>query len=486
MENAGKNIADRILRRYPGVRRPLVLVGPGNNGGDGLVIARHLLIHQRFPIVLLTRKPSCYRGETQENLTVLQHLLGDIFASQDLTDEEIDEMARQCDLVIDSLLGTGSSGAPRGEVLRLIRHIPAGVPVVAVDIPTGLDPDSGEVWEVSVKADFTATLLASKPGLHVTPGANRTGPVEVCHIGIPSSSVLPKEASAVLVNENDLKDFLPERPANLHKGKRGSLLILGGSACFRGAVALACKGALRSGAGVVVAAVPEEMASSLASQLPEVVIFPIPSVGGCLPADALERCLDRWGRKFPALVLGPGLGRTDETIALTRNVWNSWDGPCLVDADALFGLARSGQPLPRSDQAVLTPHEGEAGTLLGKSPSAIAKNRLSAVRELAKKWGTALLKGPGSIIDDGLQSYILTAGHPCLSVPGSGDVLSGTIGAFLASGMPPLKAALGGTLLHAVAGNLLGAEIGIDGVLAGEIPDRYPSILSRARRESAS
>lgn len=488
MENAGRSLTSRVLKRYPNVHRPLILAGPGNNGGDGLVMARQFLISGRTPVVLLSRNPSSYRGETLENLKILQHLLGTLYSSPDLTDEEIDHKIEDCDLVIDCLLGTGSSGAPRGEILRLIRRIPSGIPVVAVDLPTGVDPDSGRIGGLSVHADFTATLLTSKPGLHVTPGANRTGPVEVCDIGIPPSAVLyPEEASAVLHHADDLSDHLPERPQDLHKGKRGNLLIVGGSDCFRGAMALACKGALRAGAGVVIAAVPYEIATGLASLVPEVVVYPIPSTQGYLPEDTLERCIAKWGRKrFSALVLGPGLGRTDQTASLSLRAWTHWEGPCILDADALYGLAKAGRDLKRRKDAVLTPHEGEAGTLLDRGSATVADNRRSAARELAERWGNILLKGQGTIIDNGHQQHILASGHPCLSVPGSGDVLSGAIGAFLASGMPTLDATLAGGLLHAAAGERLGFKLGVDGVLAREIPDMFPSILLQARHRTGT
>lgn len=483
MENAGRNATEQIIRNFPKTMNPLILVGPGNNGGDGLVMARHFLVRGITPSVLLSRDPSQYRGEPLENLQILQEILPQIFCSEKLTDSEVDRLIRESDIVIDALLGTGTVGAPRGEVLRLIRRIPRDFPVVSIDVPSGIDPTSGQIGEDVVKACLTLTLLASKPGLHVYPGAEYAGKVLICDIGIPASAVLPQTSSTSLVNRSDLPPLLPYRSHDIHKGKRGNLLIMGGSSCFRGAVALACKGALRTGTGVVVAAVPEQIASDLSSLVPEAVVFPVPSPDGHLPEDSLERCLEKWGHKrFRALVLGPGLGRTPATAHLTFQAWSHWNGPLILDADSLFSLGQSGNSLGRRSDAVLTPHEGEAGVLLGIPSDAIGKNRLEAARKLALKWGTVLLKGPGSIVDDGHHSYILDEGHPCLSVPGSGDVLSGAIGAFLAAGNPSTKACLAGSLLHATAGSLIGTQIGIDGTLAGEIADMFPQIIAQARK----
>lgn len=485
MENAGKNVTEQVLKNFPGIKAPLILVGPGNNGGDGLVMARQFLVRGITPSVILSRTPSLYRGDALENLLILQEILPHIFCSEKLTDREINLFVRKSDLVIDALLGTGATGVPRGEILRLIRKLPKNTPIVSIDIPSGIDPASGQTGEDVVIADMTLTLLASKPGLHVYPGASCAGKVLVCDIGIPSSSVLPPSTSTHLVDRSDLCPLLPARNDDIHKGKRGNLLIIGGSNCYRGAVALACKGALRAGAGVVVAAVPEQIASDLSCLVPEAVVFPVPSSDGHLREDTLKRCLDKWGKsRFRTLVLGPGLGRTSATADLTLQAWSQWDGPLLLDADALFALGRAtGHPVRRAD-AILTPHEGEAGILLGAPPETIRKNRMEAARNLALKWGTALLKGPGSIIDDGQDRYILDEGHPCLSVPGSGDVLSGAIGAFLAAGASTTRACLAGSLLHATAGSLIGTQIGTDGTLAGEIADMFPSVIAEAR-ESA-
>lgn len=483
MENAGRNATEQVLLNFPKTISPLILVGPGNNGGDGLVMARHFLVRGITPSVLLSRAPSLYKGESLENLRILQRILPLILCSEDLTDSEIDKIIQKSDIMIDALLGTGTIGTARGEVLRLIRRLPQDLPIVSIDIPSGVDPTSGQIEGDVVKARLTLTLLASKPGLHVYPGAGYAGQVRVCDIGIPSTLVLPQVSSTYLVDQTDLPSLLPERHPDIHKGKRGNLLIMGGSNCFRGAIALACKGALRAGVGVVVAAVPEQIAPSLSCLLPEVVVYPISSPDGHLPADSLSRCLKEWGNKrFKTLVLGPGLGRTTETAKLTSHAWSHWDGPLVMDADALFALAQEKEKLGRRADAVLTPHEGEAGILLGAHPETVRRIRIETARKLSSRWGTILLKGPGSIIDNGQENYILDEGHSCLAVPGSGDVLSGAIGAFLATGVSSTKACLAGSLLHATAGSFIGTRIGIDGTLASEIADVFPRILAQARK----
>lgn len=485
MENAGKNATEQIIRHFPEVVNPLILVGPGNNGGDGLVIARHFLVHGITPSVILSRKPDRYSGETLENLRILQEILPEILCSEKLSDSEIDSCIHESDVVVDALLGTGATGTPRGEVLRMIQRLPSDHPIVSIDLPSGIDSTTGQIGQYVVKACMTLTLLASKPGLHAYPGAGCAGKVMTCDIGIPPSFLLQNAPSTFLVDRNDLSSLLPQRPKDIHKGKRGNLLIIGGSTLFRGAMALACRGALRAGAGVVVAAVPEQIASDLSSIVPEAVVFPIPSQDGYLRGNTIELCLEKWGEKhFQALVLGPGLGRTAETANLTFQAWTRWKGPLLVDADGLFALSHPGAEvsLERRSDAVLTPHEGEAGRLLGVVPQRIRENRIAFARKLSLLWGTILLKGPGSVIDDGQQNYILGEGHPCLAVPGSGDVLSGAIGTFLAAGIPAANACLAGSLLHATAGSLIGDQTGCDGTLAREISDVFPRIISLARK----
>ncbi len=486
MENAGKNLTSLVIRKFPGAKRPLILVGPGNNGGDGLVMARHFLIKNIQPIVLLSRTPSLYCGETLENLKILQELSDEIYPSEKLRDQELSQLFIKCDLVIDSLLGTGSKGTLRGEVLRLVRLIRNDIPVIAVDIPTGVNPDTGRISDDSVHATMTGTLLASKPGLHALPGSQCAGDVHVCDIGIPDKMVLPSETSTCLLQTGDLRLFLPQRGETVHKGKRGNLLVLGGSAHFRGAIGLTCLGALRAGAGVVVAAVPECIASDIVSLVPEAVVLPIPSKDGHLPEDSLDICLQSWdSTRFQSMVFGPGLGRTEESRELTRDIWNRWTSPCVIDADALHALSVSGTDLPRRNNVILTPHEGEAAHLLETTPDQVSSNRLNQARKLALRWGNLLLKGPGTIIDDGTKRFILDPGHPCLSVPGSGDVMSGAIGAFLAAGMKTAEAGIAGSLLHALAGNELGKVKGIDGTLAQEIATEFPTVLEKARQIDA-
>ncbi len=479
MENAGAGAARGICHAFPRARKIGLLCGPGNNGGDGFVVARHLLLEGRSPEVLLTTPPAKYRGEAKKNLSILQTLEVPLQESAALETGELRSFMKGSDLLVDALLGTGTSDAPRGEVLRMLETLtslsPAFLPpLVALDIPSGIHPDSGTLLGPAAKAARTFTFLAPKTGLFVLPGAEYAGEITTVPIGVPPGKVLGNPAAACWLGE-DVRRILPRRFPSMHKGDRSTVLILGGSSFYRGAPALTALGALKSGAGVVVVGIPEILAGSCAAILPEAVLEPLE--GKTLSPENIASPLERWKDRASCLVAGPGMGRTEESMEAVCTLWREWEKPLLLDADALYALALRGEDLPRRENAVLTPHEGEAARLLGISPEEVRQNRLEAAAMLARRWGTVLLKGATTVIAGGSLPLLTASGSPALAVPGSGDVLSGIIGTLLGSGLAPSEAAASGAWIHGMGGRIMEKTAGGEGVLASEIASAIPEVL---------
>lgn len=454
MENAGRGATETIMRRFPDARNVLILCGPGNNGGDGFVVARHLSIGGRTPRIIATLKTGEYKNDATIAANAAAKCGLEIFESSMLPDEKIFDMMQNADLVVDALLGTGSTGEPRGEVARLLSLCKKGIEVVSLDIPSGVNPDTGETANVTAKASLTMTFLAAKPGLAIAPGSLHSGSVEVCHIGIPPEKIVADKPLLTGYERSDIAALMPAVSPDAHKGNKGALLIVGGCGCYRGAPVLAAMGALRAGCGLVTLAVPECIVDAASALLPEAVFEPLPSEDGSICFDGLEDRISSMMDRCEAVVLGPGIGRSESAAKITDFFWRKWRKRLLVDADALYhlsNLAGNGD-LPRRSDAVITPHAGEAARLLNKERDFVAGKRLAVCRELASRFSVALLKGSGTLLSDGSEERVILEGSQALAVPGSGDVLSGIVGAFLAIGMPPLDAATLGALLHGRVG----------------------------------
>ncbi|MBQ0055184.1 MAG: NAD(P)H-hydrate dehydratase [Synergistaceae bacterium] len=272
-----------------------------------------------------------------------------------------------------------------------------------------------------------------------------------------------------------LRGMLPEIPSDIHKGNRGGVLVCGGSLCYRGAPLLAALGALRAGAGYVVLAVPDFMAESASVFLPEAIIAPVKTLNGSLSADSLARTVKLWEKRCAAAVFGPGTGRDERLRKTLEKFMSIWSKPLLLDADALWFLSET-RPSARDNLAV-SPHAGEAAHLLSETPEAVQADRQAAAEKLSQKYGAALLKGKGTLVACGSEMRVINAGSPALAVPGSGDVLSGVVGAFCASGMSIFNALTAGALVHALAGERLEAKYGLRGALAREIAEEIPLVL---------
>jgi hydroxyethylthiazole kinase-like uncharacterized protein yjeF len=480
MEDAGLGVAQEVWINLGAVpeRKVVVLVGPGNNGGDGLVAARHL--HDwglKVEAVLLAP-----RGEDDANLQQFVER-GVPVRSPD----ELDEALSGAEAVVDAVLGTGRArpieGALADALDRVARACDESIlrpTVFAVDLPTGVDADTGAADPHTLRAGVTVALGCSKIGLHTLPGAEYAGRVEVADIGLPADAIagLPVE----LLNARWVRERLPPRPAGANKGTFGRVLAVAGSRPYVGAARLAALGALRSGAGLVTVACPESVQPLVAPGLTEATFLPLPD----RPREAAV-AVARALQGYDVLLLGPGLGQGAEQLALVRQVLFSLqpDGPqVLIDADGLNNLAKLPLWWERVDApCVLTPHPGEHARLTGRPVRDIQSDRLRAAREAARAWGkTVVLKGAYTVIaaPDG-RAAVNPYANPALASGGTGDVLSGAVAGLMAQGVAPFEAACCGAYLHAAAAEGLRADLGDAGLLAGDLLIELPRTLRELR-----
>lgn len=283
-----------------------------------------------------------------------------------------------------------------------------------------------------------------------------------------------EKTNAAYYYRDDLAALLRPIPRDVHKGEKGGSLIFGGSWNYRGAPVLAALGALRSGAGIVVLAVPDFIADAASVLVPEAVFAPLPTTGGVIRENGVRLALEQWREKCASAVIGPGIGRDKSMMPIIELIWNGWNKPLLLDADALFFFSTLKESLRKRNDAVITPHSGEAGNILGLTAAEVNAHRLVSAQRLTEKVGVAVLKGMDTVVARGGENRVIKEGSPSLAVPGSGDVLSGAISAFMAAGAEPFDAATAGALLHAAAGSGLEKKIGPRGVLAREIADELP------------
>ena len=485
MEEAGLSSAQEawmLLGTLEG-REIVVLAGPGNNGGDGLVAARHLHDWGAEVAVLAPRGRS-----DDQNLQELT--LREVAVTQG--EEAVAALPRmaQADLVVDALLGVGkgrpiTADEPIGEALVALadaRGRSQPPKVLAIDLPTGLDADGGGVDPLTVAADVTVTFGLPKVGMYQAMGSGVVGRVQVVDIGIPAEAM--EAASLELITSRWTRESMPARPEDANKGTFGKVLVVGGCSRYRGAPALAATAAYRAGAGLVTIACPEPVIASIAPAAAEATWLPQEAAeDGGLAGEAAVALRREWAG-FDAGVVGPGLGHTGETQAL---VWallpdagEDLAGRVVIDADALNALAALEDGAERTPAgAVLTPHPGEMARLLGSSVADVQANRLGAAREAAGHYGcTVVLKGAHTVVADAEgRARISPFANPLLATAGSGDVLAGMIAAYLGQGLGAFDAASLGVYLHAAVGEALRTEYGDSGLLAGEIASRLPKVV---------
>jgi NAD(P)H-hydrate epimerase len=378
-------------------------------------------------------------------------------------------------LIVDALLGTGTGGAPRGIVAEAIRLIGASsAPVLAIDVPSGVDASTGEVAGLAVNAAATVSFHAAKPGLWIEPGRGHAGRVRVVEIGVPAGVAVAHRAGLIA---NRVLEALPGRSVHSTKFTSGRVLVAGGSPGLTGAPCLAALAAARAGAGYVSVCVPERLAPVFESRLLEQMTIALADADGAHCAVGVQGLAEAASARGGALVLGPGLGRSEHVAAFVRGALEHVDLPIVLDADGLYPF--SGAPEALAGQAaVITPHEGELGRLLGRSSTQIAAARLHHAREAARRADTVVvLKGDDTIVaaPDGLVA-ISPGATPGLATAGTGDVLAGVIGALAAIGIDPFEAAAAGVRLHALAGLRAAAARGVNGMIASDVIEQLPAV----------
>ena len=464
MERAGEGLARVVARCAPG-GRVVVVCGKGNNGGDGLVAARLLRQAGREVDVLAAAPPEDLRGDAAEQL---RRLPGDPPVPFDAT--RLEGAAG----LVDALLGTGATGPAREPaVIEAINA--AGAPVVAADVPSGVNASTGEIEGAAVQAVATATFHRAKPGLWIHPGKAHAGTVEVIDIGIPAGA--PAEPRIGLIGGGVL-DGMPRRTAESTKFSSGNVVVIGGSSGLTGAPTMAATAAIRAGAGYVTVGAPASLENTFSVRLLEAMTKGLPEAAGSLAAEAVEPALGAIERA-DAVVLGPGLGRTDGARAFARELYLRIEVPLVVDADGLNALAGLDLP-PRPAATVLTPHAGELGRLLDVESSEVGRRRLHHAREMSERSGAiVVLKGDDTlVVRPGGTVAISPGGAPGLATAGTGDVLSGVVGAMLAKGMEPFHATCAAVHVHLRAGRLAAEPHGPDAVIASDVIARLPAALA--------
>jgi ADP-dependent NAD(P)H-hydrate dehydratase / NAD(P)H-hydrate epimerase len=428
MARAGRAVAEEAMSRFPGARRFVAVCGGGANGGDG-----------RIAVDVL------------------------ISAGREAT---VGDDVSEADVIIDALFGTGFHREPREDAARKIQAInSAGVPVVAVDLPSGVDASTGEIAGACVDADLTVTMHGRKVGLEVAPGRFHAGEVVVADIGLD-----PAQTEHALVTPEILEQ-VPRRSTEQNKYTAGTVLVVGGSRGLTGAPSLAAEAAFRADAGYVAVAVPDSTLPVFEQRLLEAVKLACPEEDGRISPLALDPIAEFAG-KAGAVALGPGLGRGDGPQQVVARLLAELEVPVVVDADALFEL----QPFERTGPTVLTPHEGELARLLGEESSWVAAHRLEAARRGAERFGcVCLLKGADTLVAAPGQGVLVCAlGTPALATAGSGDVLTGIIAAFLAKGLEARQAAASAAAAQQLASTLIPQA----GAVASDVIGALPLVLS--------
>ena len=489
METAGRAVADRvltILAEASGGPAPVgVICGVGNNGGDGFVVARHLHQFGTPVFAVLVGSPEYLSPDAATNHRRMMALGVPV--------ENADWTVPRGGVVVDALFGTGLSrpleGDAREAALRINRAGEGGATVVSIDLPSGLDADTGQVLGIAVRARETVTIGLPKLGLCLEPGRSRAGRVHVARIGIANEAPGVSPRGEVWTRAACGRR-LPARPADGHKGSYGHVLLIAGSRGKTGAAHLAALGAARAGAGLVTVACPAGVNEILEIKTTEAMTVPVADTEDqCFASAAISRLVSLANER-DVVAMGPGVGQHSETAGLMCELAKLIEQPLVIDADGLnaFGgeSGLSSILKARSAPTVLTPHPGEAARLLGVASGQINRDRVAAARQLAELTGSlVLLKGAASVIAGAEGRVAITpTGGPSLSAGGTGDVLTGMVAAFLAQGLDAWDAAVIAAWVHGDAGDRLARRAGHSGLLAGELADAVPLACESLRRDS--
>lgn len=487
MENAGRGAAEAIARwlRTLGIGRGArvgVVCGKGGNGGDGFVVARWLARRGARPAVWLAAPVEEIRGDAALKLAELRRRG---VQPRPVADEaRLKRSLAEADVIVDALLGTGTQGGATGLVAWVIELINAsGRPVVALDLPSGVPADAGPAPGPAIRAALTLTFAGLKRNLVAGPGAEYAGRVEVVPIGIPDDEVR-RGVTTFVLEAADVARYFPARPRTAHKGSFGHLLIVAGSLGKTGAAALAARAAMRSGAGLVTVATAASQQPVVAGLVLEAMTEALPETEARTVALKAREAIRELAAARDAVALGPGLGRDPETQVLARELVRDLPRPMVVDADALTALAGHLDLLPRAAAPrCLTPHPGEMARMVGTTVAEVEHDRIGAAREFATGRRVFLaLKGAATIVAaPSGEVFVNRTGNPGMASGGTGDVLTGMAGAFLARGLDPLAALQAAVYLHGSAGDVAAARVGQESLIASDVIEALGEAFKRLR-----
>ncbi len=489
MENAGLKVADAIERKYGPLKGKYVYIfaGSGNNGGDGMVVARHLFNQKVKAKIFLLAEKKNIKGDAATNLAITEKMG---IPMREITSpafvESLEKELAKADIVVDALLGTGAEGAPRGLMKKIIDLINKhSKNTVAVDIPTGVDADTGEVRGEAIKAEYTVSLAYPKRGLYLYPGMDYAGEIEIADIGIPTGLEEDKINSELLTLAGISKKLFFRKPSS-HKGSFGHLLVIAGSPGMTGAASLTALSALRVGAGLVTLGIPEDLNPILETKLTEVMTLPLPqSKDKTLCKEGFEKIKD-FSQRCEAMAIGPGISSTKQTKELISTIIDQLDIPLVIDADGINVLAGELSLLKKyKAPLIITPHPGEMSRLVGASVEEIQKDRIGFTMALARRIGAiVVLKGARTVIASKQgNSWVNLTGNPGMATGGSGDILTGIIGGLLTQKLSCLEAAKTGVYLHGYAADLAAQKKGEISLIASDTLETIPEATRRIKSE---
>jgi NAD(P)H-hydrate epimerase len=487
MEKAGQQVVGVIMERYAPVadRKVLIVCGRGNNGGDGLVVARHLLeLGCPTEVVLLSEVEGLSDDALSNFDRLKEHHNHRIQIAPDSDSlAKIEPHLEHYDLLLDAVFGTGLNAPVRGHYADAIRLMNgSGKPIVAVDIPSGLNADIGAIIGDHIVADCTITFGLPKLAHLLYPAARYVGELTVADIGFPEELLAKVAATAHLATPDMIRTAFASRDPEAHKGTYGHLLIISGSVGKAGACVLTCIGALRGGAGLVTAAVAKSILAEVSSGALEAMTIPLPETpDGTIAYEAVSVVAEEIGR-FNAVALGPGLTTNPDTVTFLERLLPSIQVPLIVDADGCNAIAQLGQQALKGTKGFvcLTPHPGEMARLLGTDTATVQSDRLASAREAAERYNAAIvLKGARTLVVDrgGKAATINPTGNPGMASGGTGDVLTGLIGGLCARGLDPFEACRAGVYLHGYAGDIVAQQVGEIALTASDLLGALPQAI---------
>ena len=488
MENAGVNTVTAMQNELGSLflRKVYIFCGGGNNGGDGFVIARHLKSTGAMVKVFFAGDKDRLSPETAANFVSAEKYGVEtvkLSSAEDL--EKFQHDIYTCDVIVDALIGTGLNKDIEGFMAKLIVFLNTmGKYTVAVDTPSGVDCDSGDIRGVAIYADLTVTFGLPKIGLSIYPGMENAGKLVVADISFPPE-LLSQPRSNVLMTPELVIPMLPYRAPNANKGHFGPILIIGGSPGMSGAVVLAANAALKSGAGIVTAAVPEGLHDAVKARSDEVIVAGLnANEKGFLSEKAYPQIAEL-AEKSKVIAIGPGIGRDKETQRLVRKVAEKIDRPMVIDADGLNAVSEDKKCLKNiKKDVILTPHIGEMARLSAGKIEDILRDKLASAREFISVYAVnVLLKdGRSILIDRDKNAYVNTTGNSGMATPGSGDVLTGMVSAFMAHGLLSAQAGITANYIHGLAGDLLLEEMSEEGITAGDLVNNIPKAIKKIKK----